>query len=112
MITFNGLVLDVPTFVLVFLLVLGGAVLWSAQRRDDFDFAPMLCDETGKASALRLAIFICIAVSSWVVIKVTMNTTDPDKAFNYFVVYTAVWSGAKIVEKLLDVLILKFGGKP
>jgi len=107
---FAGLVFDIPAITLIILLAAGMFVMWSAQRRADFDFGQMLTDDGGKPSAMRLAVFVCLAGSTWVLIKVTMSGADLDKVFPFFVAYTAVWSGAKIVEKLLDVLLAKFGG--
>lgn len=103
---------DIPSIVLIVLLVAGGFVMYKAQQKENFDFAQMLTDDSGKPSAMRLAVFVCIAASTWVVIKVVMSNTEPKETFNFFMAYIAVWSGAKIVEKLLDVLLAKFGAKP
>lgn len=108
---FAGLVFDIPAIVLIALLILGAFVMYKAQQQSDFNFASMLTDDSGKPSAMRLAVFVCIATSTWVLIKVTMGCADPKETFNFFVAYVAIWSGAKIVEKLLDVLLAKFGGK-
>lgn len=82
--------------------------MWSAQRKENFDFSDMLKDESGKASSMRLGVLVCIAVSSWALIKITMTVKEPEQVFNYYMAYMAIWSGAKIVDKLLDVLIAKF----
>jgi hypothetical protein len=103
--------INIPSIVLIALLVLGAVVMHLAQKKADFDFSEMLKDDNGKPSAMRLAIFVCLAASTWVLIKLAMTCADVDKLFNYFMAYLAVWSGAKIVEKLLDVLLAKFGGK-
>lgn len=108
----NGFTIDIPSMVLIALLILGAFVMWAAQSKHDFDFAGMLTDDNGKPSAMRLGVFVCLAASTWVLIKVTMTIKDEDKLFNFYIAYVAIWSGAKIVEKLLDVLLAKFGGKP
>lgn len=70
----------------------------------------------GKESVLRFAVLVALVTSSWLLIYVTINVikngADLEQLFPYYVAYLCVWSGAKVVEKLLDVLILKFGGKP
>lgn len=103
---------DIPATVLIALLVAGAFVIFKAQQKDNFDFAQMLTDDSGKPSAMRLAVFVCLAASTWALIKVVMTSNDPKESFNFYMAYIAVWSGAKIVEKLLDVLLAKFGGKP
>lgn len=108
--TFNGL--DIPSIVLIALLIAGAFVMYKAQQKDNFDFSQMLVDDSGKPSAMRLAVFVCLAASTWALIKVIMTSSDPKESFNFFMAYIAVWSGAKIVEKLLDVLLAKFGAKP
>ena len=109
MINILNLVVDIPTLVLIALLVMGAIVMYLAQRQSDFNFADMLKDDNGKPSAMRLAVFVCLALSSWGLIKLTMTYQDLDKIFNYYVVYISIWSGAKIVEKTIDLLITKFG---
>lgn len=108
---FAGLTIDIPAIVLILLLLAGAFVMHAAQKQPGFNFSEMLTDDSGKPSAMRLAVFVCLAASTWVLIKVTMTSTDTKDVFNLFMAYIAVWSGAKIVEKLLDVLLAKFGGK-
>jgi hypothetical protein len=107
---FLGMIFDIPAIVLIALLFVGAFVMHYAQRQPDFNFALMLTDDNGKPSAMRLAVFVCLAASTWVIIKVTMSESPLPEKFNFYVAYIAIWSGAKIVEKLLDVLVAKFGG--
>jgi predicted metal-binding membrane protein len=44
----------------------------------------------------------------YVSLNVIKNGDDMQALFPFFATYLAVWSGAKVVEKLLDLLIAKF----
>ena len=72
-------------------------------------------DDNGKESLFRFGILVALVISSWCLIYMSSNVvqsgSDLEQLFPYFVAYLGIWSGAKVVEKLLDVLILKFGGK-
>ena len=85
-------------------------------RTGGFSWKRAMQDDNGKESALRFGIIVALVISSWFLVYVTMNVVkvgaDLEQLFPYYMAYLAVWSGAKVVEKLLDVLILKFGGKP
>lgn len=99
---------SVPTLVLFALLVLGFAVAFKAQERQDFDFADMLRDDSHKPSALRLAIFVSLAISSWLVVYTALDTKySEDFVLNLIALYLIVWSGVKVVEKLVEVWISK-----
>lgn len=102
--------IDVSSWVLFVLLAFPAFVMMIAWRQADFKFAAMLTDDAGKPSATRLAVFVCIAGSTWALIRVMVGSPDLDKAFPYFACYMAVWSGAKVAEKALDVLLVRFGG--
>jgi hypothetical protein len=87
-----------------------------AQSRDDFDWGNLFKDQDGKESAARLGMVVTLALSAWFLIYAAMNTPKTaftgDFLFNVFCVFMAVWSGAKIVDKGLDLLISKWVGKP
>ena len=101
--------LSVPGLVLLFLLAIGLHVIFTSQKRDDFDWADMLKDESGKFSAFRLGVLVCLVGSTWVLLYITMYTVkDPaglETLFKYYGAYLVVWSGAKVVEKGLEVFI-------
>lgn len=89
----------VPTVVLLVLLLTAGVVLFRAQMRSDFDVANMLKDDQGKESALRLGIFVSLAISSWGIVFMIINKTlDP----GIWTTYLMTWSGALIFVKLAD----------
>ena len=90
--------IDFPALILLFMLASGLWVVRQAQKRKDFDFADMLKDETGKPSALRLGIFVCMFITSWVMMYLTIDKT---MAPMYFVWYLLIWSGAKVAEKAI-----------
>lgn len=97
---------DFPALVLVIILVLGGWILWKTQRDpgNKFDFTDMLRDEGGKPSAYRLAIFVCLAVSTWVIMYATIATKGAIDTW-IFVWYIAIWSGAKVAEKGIEAYV-------
>lgn len=94
--------IDFPALILLIIFMLGTYVLWQTQRAsNDFDFADMLRDEAGKPSSARLAVFVCLGITSWGLMYVIIKgngTVDN----TLFLGYTAIWSGAKIAEKALD----------
>ena len=106
---------DIAAFALVLGLLWILLVIRSAQA-EGFKWSRAMQDDNGKESSLRFGIIVAVVVSSWFLVYVTMNVLkasgDLEALFPYYMAYLAVWSGAKVVEKLLDVLILKFGGKP
>jgi hypothetical protein len=60
----------------------------------------MLRDDAGKPSAFRLAIFVSLAVSTWVIMYIVLksNTLDPW----IFLSYLGIWSGAKVAETAIN----------
>ena len=86
--------LDIATDVMIGVLLLGAWILWKVQKDpdNDFNFEDMLRDDFGKPSAFRLAIFISLAVSTWVIMYIVLKTNSVDSWF--FVSYLAIWSGA------------------
>lgn len=108
-----GFTLDLPFLSLVAMLAITVYIIFAAQRRDDFDWGQALRDDNGKVSALRLGIFAAIAVSSWLLIYVTMNVIkkgdDLEQLFPFYAAYLGIWSGAKVAEKAIDAVLAKFG---
>ncbi len=109
--------IDVPSLVLMIMVVAGLFAAYAIQRRDDWDWGEMFRDENGKLSAFRLAIFPTWMLSAWWVIYLTMNIRmdsntawiDALKAlFPWYVTFLVVWSGAKIVEKVVDIVVARF----
>lgn len=98
--------LDVPAMVLLLLLLAGWKVINLAQQRPDFDFSNMLKDDAGKESALRMGIFISLAISSWFVVYDTIHNKQGDS--QVLLVYLCVWSGAKVADKLADAVLAKW----
>ena len=93
---------DFPAVVLLMMTLLGVYVLYQTQKNphNNFDFADMLRDDAGKPSAFRLAIFVCLAISSWAIMYIIMQTKGIDIWLIVF--YMLIWSGAKIAEKIVD----------
>jgi hypothetical protein len=98
---------DVPALILGMMLCAAWFMIRSAQKREDFDFGNMLRDENGKESATRLGVLAAIAFSSWFVMYDTIHNKAGDSTV--LLIYLAVWSGAKVAEKLADALITKWG---
>lgn len=108
---------DVAAFALVLGLLWILRVIQSAQA-GGFSWKRAMQDDSTppKESAVRFGIIVSLVVSSWFLVYITMNLIktgdDLDKLFPYYIAYLIVWPGTKATEKLIDVLILKFGGKP
>lgn len=106
-----ALVLGLLWILLVIRSAEQGGFSWKRAMQDDSGQ-----EGKGKESVLRFAVLVALVTSSWLLMYVTINViksgADLEQLFPYYVSYLAIWSGAKVVEKLLDVLILKFGGKP
>lgn len=79
------------------MIVAAAFVIVKAQQRQDFDFAGMLRDESGKESALRLAILGSFAISSWSLCYETMNGA---REWWHLAIYCGTWSGAAVVRDL------------
>jgi len=106
--------MNAATWTLLVLTVAGLAVAWRAQTRDDFDFARMLLDSNGKPSATRMGTFVCLAVSTYVLILAFINAKDnvTTNVLYMFGIYLAVWSGAKVIERAIDAWVSIKGGNP
>lgn len=94
--------IDIATAVMVLIFLMGAFVLYRVQKdkNNDFNFEDMLRDEQNKPSAFRLAIFVSLAVSTWVIMYITLKTNTLDTWM--FLSYLAIWSGAKIAETALN----------
>jgi len=94
--------MDIATAVMLGVMLLGAWVLWKVQRdkNNNFDFEEMLRDDFGKPSAFRLAIFISLAVSTWVIMYIVLKTNAIDSWV--FVSYLAIWSGAKVADSAIN----------
>lgn len=105
--------IDFPAIILLVITLMGGFVMYKTQasKTNNFDFADMLRDDSGKPSAFRLAIFVCLAISSWAVMYLVIQ----NKAIDIWVIvlYMLIWSGAKIAEKIVDAYMAsKIGKEP
>jgi hypothetical protein len=92
--------IDIPALILLAIMAFGLYVIIQAQKRKDFDFADMLRDKvTGRASEISFGILVCIAVSSWIVVYLTIN-----KQMNqyYFLAFLVTWSGSAVLAKWIN----------
>jgi hypothetical protein len=92
---------DFPAVVLMFMVLAFVYVLIKVQRREDFDLADMLRDETGRASSVRMGAFVCLAISSWAIMYMLVKYQGVIDTW-IFLGYMGIWSGAKAVEKAID----------
>lgn len=94
--------LDIATGILLQILFMGAWVLWKVQsnKNNDFNFEEMLRGDNGKPQAFRLAIFVQLAVSTWVMMYIVLKNNNIDTWI--FALYLAVWSGAKVAESAID----------
>ena len=94
-----------PSVVLIMMLIWTALIVHQAQKRTDFDWGEALRDDKGKLSALRLGVFVSLVISSWsmvVAMLAVRAAADLDHVLNIFLAYIGVWSGAKVVEKGID----------
>lgn len=106
--------ISIATFVLFVALVIGIWVAHLMQKRSDFDFADMLRDDiTLKPSGYRLATFVCLAFTSWLLVYTTIDAKYSESfVLSMAQTYLLVWSGVKVVEKLIDAWSGKRPGMP
>lgn len=111
-IEFGGWAIDVPTALLLVMFALIAWIVWRAERQG-LNWADAFRDDSGKASFMRLAMMVALMISSWQVMSTTLRVQPSldlvERLSEFFIV---VWSGAKIVEKIVDVIAVKFGVKP
>ena len=94
--------LDFPALILLLIFLLGLYVLWKTQKADNgFDFSEMLRDDSGKPSSSRLAVFVCLAVSTWAIMYMLITNKGVIDTW-IFIAYVAIWSGAKVAERFID----------
>jgi drug/metabolite transporter (DMT)-like permease len=99
--------LDFPAIILIALLLLGLYVLWRTQKSNaTFDFADMLRDENGKPSSARMAVFVCLAISSWALMYVLIKKAGDIDPWIFFS-YVGIWSGAKVAENFIGAYAAK-----
>ena len=105
------------SFVLLFLLLwLAWHIIRSSQATASV-WADVFNDENGKRSALRVAILIAVAVHSAVLLYLVTTVVSATQAsvkdaldglIWHVGLYAAVWSGAPVAAKFLDVLLARF----
>lgn len=93
---------SLSTLILFFVAVFCFYTAVRLQSRKDFDFADMLVDDSGKASAVRLGTIVSMIITSWVMIYVTLSKTQGDVITGVFALYIGIWSSAKVAEKAID----------
>jgi len=104
---------DFPTVVLSFMLVGIAYSMNQAQKKPGFDWGDGFRDANGKVSYTHAAIPVALALSSWVLLYVTINAIR--STFNgaetsqvlesliwWYVAYMVVWAGTKTVDKLVE----------
>jgi hypothetical protein len=98
--------IDVPALFLLIMLIGAAWVVNKAQEREDFDFGNMLKDENNKESGYRLLAIASFPFASWYVVYdlIHNKTADPTT----FLIYVAIYSGAKVADKAVDALIAKW----
>jgi hypothetical protein len=94
---------NVPNVLLTSLLLLGLVVLVSALNLSNFRLGDMIIDERGKASSSRIAMFIALGLSSYMLAYLTINKkVDDDTLFYIYAVYLITWAGSKTLDKLVS----------
>lgn len=91
--------------VLFLMLIATWFIIKRAQHGGKFDFGNLLRDEEGKESALRLAAIGSFAISSWVIMQLTVTASITE---TYYGIYLLTWSGSVVLAKAIEV----WKGKP
>ena len=104
---------DFPTVVLSFMLIGIAYAMSQAQKKDGFDWGDGFRDANGKVSYTHAAVPIALALSSAVLLYVTIDGvkgshTGPEMAqvlnaiLYWYVAYMIVWAGTKTVDKIVE----------
>jgi len=104
---------DFPTAVLSFMLVGIAYAMSQAQKKPGFDWGDGFRDANGKVSYTHAAVPIALALSSWVLLYVTINgikSTFSGQEMSqvlgsliwWYCAYMVVWAGTKTVDKLVE----------
>ena len=95
--------IDLMAVVLASFVLVAVWLSWRTTVRRDmrFDFEDLLLDsKTSRASLFKLGQFICLALSSWAFVYLTLA----GKLTEFFAgLYMAAWAGAGVLNKFADV---------
>lgn len=101
----------VPNVLLTSLLLLGAWVLNKAQKNPSFEISHMLVDERGKPSSSRLAVFVAIGMSSYLLAYVVTNNKISDEyLFYFYLAFLLTWASSKGLEKFAVAITSRFAG--
>lgn len=102
--------MDLPALLLVAVMSFMFYALYRVQRNpaNNFDFADMFRDESGKPSAARIMVLVCGGVTSWLLMYMVMHSVDSRVDPMFFGLYLTAWSGTALASKWMD---LKAGGQ-
>jgi len=101
--------INFPATVLSVLLLLVLLVLYHTQKKKHIDLAGAILDNDGKVSAYRIAVLMSMVISSWVLVLLsTQLERDIEKLYAFYLTYLVVWSGAKTIDKALDLIIRRY----
>jgi len=106
---------DFPTVVLSFMLVGIAYSMNQAQKKQGFDWGDGFRDANGKVSYTHAAVPIALALSSWVLLYVTINGIKStfsgqemsqvlQSLLYWYIAYMVVWAGTKTVDKLVELV--------
>ena len=104
-----------PTAVLSFMLVGIAYAMSQAQKKPGFDWGDGFRDGNGKVSYTHAAVPIALALSSWVLLYVTINGIKStfsgqemsqvlQSLLYWYIAYMVVWAGTKTVDKLVELV--------
>ena len=98
---FNSWAYDrfIPLFTLLGMAALFVWVIFSAQKREDFDASEFLRDDKNRLSWGRLGAFICLMTMTWVIFVRTLN----DKlTVEEMALYAVTWSGSLVLLQAIE----------
>lgn len=102
---------ELPTLLLFVLLALAWYLMRAAERAEGY-WSTLFMDENGKASTMRVCAIWAFAVSSAILLYITINyvkTSDGLKGLEiFYIAFLLTWSASPLLAKLLEVLAARW----
>jgi multisubunit Na+/H+ antiporter MnhB subunit len=101
MINFNSGSFAEIVLIISFIGILILLYSWQRNKDDSFDLRDLLINpDTGKIGLFKVGQLISLAISTWIIVYQTLNSSLTDWLFTGYMVS---WAGASLVNKALDI---------
>jgi hypothetical protein len=106
----GGFQIDVPFIMLAAMVFLFGYIVWRANLGPRW--AEAFQDDSGKVSLMRVMVILVGMSTVWIVMSVAIRVQpDLDTLIKLFGAMLIAWVPAKIIERVVDIVAVKFGIK-